>query len=371
MNFRGRVAVWATVLAALSTAGWVWRASERSRLAAAIERDSDDEENVAHPLAALALEPEGHGRHADAPGQIPPRGWWDILNRVYAQSMEDRLLSVAGGVAFYCLLALFPALSALVSLYGLVADSSTIADNLGTLSFLLPAGAFDIVAAQIRLAQTSATGSLSLQLVVSFGVSLWSANAGIKAIFDGLNVVYEERERRSFLILNLQSLLFTILAVLAGGMAVGGVIVAPILLRYLYLGSAAQWIITYGKWPVLAVFILLALAVLYRFGPSRSRPKWRWVTVGSLVAMLLWIAMSLAFSWYVSGFGSYQRNYGAMGAVIAFMTWIWLSVTVILLGGELNAEMEHQTAKDTTTGAPRPMGTRGAVVADTLGKAAA
>lgn len=355
---------------------WLFSAASALLLFGLAWREKEDARNRRSPLDddpnagwTLATEEAGHGRLAEAPSEIPLRGWRDIVIRVYEQSIEDRLLSVAGGVAFFCLLALFPGLNALVTLYGIFADNSTISTNLSTLSFILPAGAFDIIGAQIKLALMTSNGSLSVQFFFSLVLAIWSANAGIKSIFDGLNVVYEERERRNFFVLNLQSLIFTLLAIIAGGLAIAAVIVAPILLHYVYLGDKIELSISILKWPLLAIFILLALSVLYRFGPSRQQPKWRWVTWGSVVAALLWMIMSVGFSWYVSGFGSYDRTYGALGAIIAFMTWIWLSTTVILLGGELNAEMEHQTARDTTTGMPLPMGERGAVMADTLGKA--
>lgn len=311
----------------------------------------------------------GRGRLADAPADIPARGWKDILWRVFESSLEDRVLTLAGGMAFFCLLALFPGLSAMVTLYGLIADSSTISSHLSGLAFVLPAGAFELIADQINLAVKASSGTLSFSFALSFLFAIWSANAGIKATIDGLNVAYGERERRSVIALNVESLIFTFLAIAAGIGAIVFIIAVPIAFRVLEVGGASETWINILRWPVLGFFVWAALAILYRFGPCREQPKWRWVTWGSTVAAALWIITSISFSWYVSSFGSYDRTYGALGAIIGFMTWIWLSATVILIGAELNAEMEHQTARDSTIGRPKPLGKRGARMADSIGKA--
>ncbi|WP_244540366.1 YihY/virulence factor BrkB family protein [Kaistia soli] len=304
---------------------------------------------------------------AKGPGEIPKRGWRDIFWRVWQQTNEDRILSVSGSMAFFTLLALFPGLSALVALYGLFADNSTIGQHLSSLAFILPAGAYDLVAAQVDLGIKASSGALGLKFALSVLLALWSANSGMKATFDGLNVAYDESERRSFVALNLQSLAFTMLAIFAGIVAIAMVIAVPIMLSFLRMDTGSEFWLSLLRWPVLIIAVWFALVVLYRFGPSREQPKWRWVTWGSALAALLWVLVSSLFSWYVAGFGSYDSSYGPLGAIIAFMTWIWLSATVILLGAEINAEMEHQTARDSTTGPPQPLGKRGAEMADTIG----
>ncbi|BCP55713.1 hypothetical protein K32_43300 [Kaistia sp. 32K] len=311
----------------------------------------------------------GRGRLANTPADIPARGWKDILWRVFESSLEDRVLTLAGGMAFFCLLALFPGLSAMVTLYGLIADNTTINSHLSGLAFVLPAGAFELIADQVNLAVRASSGTLSFSFALSFLFAIWSANAGIKATIDGLNVAYGEREQRSVIALNVESLIFTFLAIAAGIGAIVFIIAVPIAFRVLEVGRSSETWITLLRWPVLGFFVWAALAILYRFGPCREQPKWRWVTWGSTVAATLWIITSISFSWYVSSFGSYDRTYGALGAIIGFMTWIWLSATVILIGAELNAEMEHQTARDSTTGRAKPLGKRGAAVADSIGKA--
>ena len=324
------------------------------------------EKQHADPSEAKEL---GRGRRARTPATIPARGWKDILWRVYEQFQHDRVMAVAAGVTFYALLALFPAVAALVSIYGLFADPATIQEHLNTLSGVLPGGALEVVGEQVKRIASKGGGALGFGFVFGLAVSLWSANAGMKAVFDALNIVYDEEEKRSFVRLNLQSLAFTLGAIAFLILAVGGIVAIPIVLNFLGLGSGLEWLIFLGRWPLLLVIVVLGLAVLYRYGPSRDTAQWAWVTPGSLVAAGLWLVASLLFSWYASNFGSYNETYGSLGAVIGFMTWIWLSAIVVLLGAEINAETEHQTAHDTTDGPPQPMGARGATMADTVGKA--
>ena len=278
-------------------------------------------------------------------------------------------MAVAAGVTFYALLALFPAVAALVSIYGLFADPATIQEHLNTLSGVLPGGALEVVGEQVKRIASKGGGALGFGFVFGLAVSLWSANAGMKAVFDALNIVYDEEEKRSFVRLNLQSLAFTLGAIaflILAARRHRGDPDRPQLPRPRQRLGMAHLL---GRWPLLLVIVVLGLAVLYRYGPSRDTAQWRWVTPGSLVAAGLWLVASLLFSWYASNFGSYNETYGSLGAVIGFMTWIWLSAIVVLLGAEINAETEHQTAHDTTEGPAQPMGARGATMADTVGKA--
>ncbi len=316
-----------------------------------------------------AADEKGRGRSADTPTEIPARGWKDILWRTYEEFNKDRVMSVAAGVTYYALLALFPAIAALVSIYGLFADPGTIQDHLNTLSGVLPGGALDIIREQVIRIASQGSGKLGFGFVFGLGLSLWSSNAGMKAIFDALNIVYGEEEKRSFIKLNVLSLSFTLGAIAFILIALAGIIVLPIALNFIGLGSGTEWLVSIARWPILLIGIVVGLSLIYRFGPSRDKAEWRWVTPGGIVAAVLWLAVSMLFSWYVANFGSYNETYGSLGAVIGFMTWIWLSTTVVLLGAEINAEMEHQTAKDTTEGAHQPMGARGAQMADTVGVA--
>jgi membrane protein len=276
---------------------------------------------------------------------LPRRSLKDILWDLYNKVNDDRILAVAGGLAFFGLLALFPGIAAFVALYGLFADYSTINGHLATFTFMLPSGSAQIIADEVRSVAAQGNGALSVKFFVSLLIALWSANSGMKAMFDALNVAYGIRETRSFLALNVQSLFFTLAAVLASIAAFLAVVAAPVVLQFLGLSEAVQ-VIAIIRWPLLAGIALLGLSILYRFGPSHGGAKWRCVTWGGALATLLWIGISVLFSWYVSSIGNYSRTYGALGAIIGFMTWIWLSAIVILLGAELNADIE-QTSRST------------------------
>jgi membrane protein len=309
----------------------------------------------------------GRGRCADAPAAIPARGWKDILVRVYDNIGSHRIITIAAGVTFYSLLALFPAIAALVAIYGLFADPATISHNLDSLSGLLPAGAMDVVRDQMTRIASRGKSVLGLGFAIGLIVSLWSANAGTKSLFDALNIVHNENEKRGLIKLNLVSLTFTVAAIVFVLFGIAAIVVLPVALNYIGPGAATDLIIRIGRWPVLFAFVALAIAFVYRHGPSRATPKWRWVTWGSAFAAAAWIAVSVLFSWYAANFGSYNQTYGSLGAVIGFMIWLWLSTTIVLVGGELDAEMEHQTTRDTTTGPPKPFGARGATMANSVG----
>ncbi len=317
---------------------------------------------------AVAQTEGNRGRQAATPSEIPASGWKDIGLRVFHDLSENRLVSVAAGVTFYVLLAIFPAVAALVSCYGLFADVATINDNLASLQGVMPSGALEIVGEQVKRIAAKGGGTLGLTFFTGILLSLWSANGGMKAVFDALNIVYEERETRNFVWLNLRSLAFTAGALLFIVLALVAIVVLPVVFNTLGLSSDA-WYLALLRWPALLVAVLGGLALLYRYGPCRDAPRWRWVTWGSALAAVCWLAASLGFSWYVGNFGKYNETYGSLGAVIGFMTWIWLSTVIVLLGAEVNAEMEHQTAQDTTVGRPQPLGTRRARMADTVGAA--
>jgi membrane protein len=313
-----------------------------------------------------ALPQDGRGRHADSPSEIPAQGWWDILKRTASQVSEDRVLTEAAGVTFYSLLALFPALAALISIYGLFADPATISEHLAMLSGMVPGGGMEIIEEQVKRIASKGEGTLGFSAILGLATSLWSANQAMKALVDALNVVYDQKETRGFFKRLAITMAFTLGGILFIVLAMVGVVVVPVVLKFVGLGDTVETLLSLVRWPVLLAAIGVFLAVIYRYGPSRETAKWRWVSWGSGVAAVIWVIGSLAFSWYVSNFGNYNETYGSLGAVIGFMTWIWLSSTVVLVGAELDAEMEHQTARDTTTGPERPMGVRGASMADTV-----
>jgi membrane protein len=315
-----------------------------------------------------ASEP-GRGRRAASPIQIPWNGWKDIFWRTVNQTSEDRLLAIAAGVVFYSLLALFPAVTALVSCYGLFAKPDSINDHLSFLQDVMPSEAYSIVQDQISRVIAKGQAGLSLGFAAGLLLALWSANAGMKALMDALNIVNEEKEKRSFIQLNLVSLAFTVAGIFAMLAAVGAVVVAPLLLSPVGLAGMTEEVVRFARWPALAAAMLLGLSVLYRYGPSRRAAKWQWISLGAVFATLTWFVGSTALSYYFANFANYNATYGSLGAAIGTMMWMWMSAIVILFGAELNSEIEHQTARDTTVGTEKPLGARGATMADTVGAA--
>ena len=300
--------------------------------------------------ADIAADPKPHraGYGAETPLEIPPKGWWQIAKRVFSQISKDRVLAEGAGVTFYTLLAIFPALATLVSLYGLIANPKTIADQLSALSGVLPGGAMQILHEQISSLTSKPSTGLGVRAVIGLLTSIWSANAGMKALFDALNVVYDEQEKRSFIRLTVLTLAFTLGAVLFLIVALTGVVVLPAVLGFLGLGNTASMLLSLARWPVLLIVLSLFLAVVYRYGPSRKEARWSWISWGSAGATVLWLLVSVGFSYYVQNFGNYNRTYGSLGAAVGFMTWIWLSASVVLIGAEVNSELENQTSRDTT-----------------------
>jgi membrane protein len=310
---------------------------------------------------------QGHGRSATTPSEIPRRGWKDILLRVYRGIADDRILANAGAVTFFALLALFPGIAALVSIYGLFSNAGSIGKQLDALSLILPGGAIEVIGGQLKMLTDQGPAKLGFGFVFGLVVSLWSANGGVKALFDALNTVYEETEKRSFIRLNAISLSFTVAMIAFLVLAIACVVALPAVLEYLpdFVGT----VLNIARWPLLAVLVAFGLACIFRYGPSRDAPQWRWISWGSAAAAIGWLVASAVFSFYAANFGNFNKTYGSLGAVIGFMLWIWISVIVVLLGAKLNAETEHQTARDSTQGQPKPLGQRGAKMADTVGPA--
>jgi membrane protein len=296
------------------------------------------------PAAETAIIPPPGSAVADtSPGFALP-AWGRILWRTAERTSTDRLLANAAGVVFFGLLAVFPAITALVSCYGLFADPHTIGANLQTLALMLPKGSFDIV--QDQIARVLAKGHAELGATFLFGLllALWSANSGVKAVIDALNVAYERQEKRGFIHLNAMSLAFTLGGIAALLVMVAAVVAFPLALDHIGLAPDSQLIVSLARWPLLLVALLVALGMLYRFGPSRPATPRRWLSVGAIVAALLWIAGSALLSFYLSNFANYSATYGSLGAAIGLMTWMWMSAITVLLGAELNSEIDRQAA---------------------------
>jgi membrane protein len=307
------------------------------------------------------------GRQAERPSEIPKAGWRDILVRTWKEIGDDHVSLIAAGVGFYALLALFPAIAALIAIWGLAFDPQQIEQQITAISQFLPEQAGAIITDQARQV-AAAGGGLGLAAVIGILLALYSASKGIKALIEGLNIIYDEQEKRGFINLNLMALVITLGIIVALIVALGVIVVLPIVLELLGLGPIVDALVSIVRWPLLFAFAMLVLAALYRWAPSRAPARWRWVTWGAAIATLIWVLGSIAFSIYVRNFGSYNETYGSLGAVIILLMWLWLSAFVVLLGAELNAEMEHQTERDSTTGAPEPRGRRGAQVADEVAR---
>jgi membrane protein len=320
------------------------------------------------PPGSLGVAEPERGRMADAPQEIPAKGWKDVAWRTWREIAADRLPAVAGGVTFYALLAFFPAIGVFVSLYGLFSDVTAVREQLAQFASLFPPQVLTIVGDQMIRLATRPHASLSLAFVVSLLLSAWSANAGMKSLFDGLNIAYDETERRSWLKQVALTYAFTLAAIVFVTLIGALLVAAPLALGALGL-DPDSWVWGPLRWLGLFAVAAGGFSAVYRYGPSRAHARWRWVVIGGLTGAFLWLAGSLGFSWYLDHVAHLDATYGPLGAVMAFMLWIWFSVLVVLAGAELNAEIEHQTARDSTTGAPMPMGQRGAAMADTVGSA--
>jgi len=307
------------------------------------------------------------GRSAGAPSEIPRLGWWDILTRVWAEQSRDNISVIAAGVAYYMLFSLFPALTAMVSIFGLVADPATVERQLQSAGGLLPPQAQDLVFKQLHSIVTAPQSGLGVSLVVSLLIGLWTASAAVQNLLTALNIAYEEQENRSTLKFYGIALLFTLGGIIFLPLALGLVAIVPAVVELLPFGRFGEWVVLIVRWPALIALIMLALAVLYRFGPCRATPKWRWVSWGASVATVLWVGVSALFSLYVQNFADYNATYGSIGAVVVLLFWFYLTAYAVLIGAELNAEIEHQTLRDTTTGPEAPLGRRKAYMADTIG----
>jgi membrane protein len=315
---------------------------------------------------ALARD-DGRGRDAEHPRQLPASGWRDILWRVKEETDKDNISMIAAGVAFYLMLAIFPMLAATVSIYGLVANPADVQRNFESVAGVIPEEARSIMIDQLTAVSSASGGQLGFGVVLSLGLTLWSASRGVIAMITALNIAYDETESRSFVKLNAIALALTLAMIIFMIVTLAVVVGLPVVIGYLNLGETVEWVIRLARWPILAVAVIVGLAVLYRYAPDRDAPRWRWVSSGAVVATVIWLLGSIAFSVYVSNFADYNKTYGAMGAVIILLLWFNLSSYAVLLGAELNSEMEHQTARDTTKGLERPLGQRRAYVADTVG----
>jgi len=316
-----------------------------------------------------ALPPqENRGRSATSPHQIPLPGWKDILVRTWNEVSRNNIFLVAGGVTYAVLLALFPALAALVSIYGLLLDPGQVEAQVQALSNVLPPSSAQMIGQELHNLVSSSQGSLSISAVVSLVFALWSASRGMSGLLSAFNIAYDQKETRGFFRFNLIAIGLTMGALIGGTIIIALVGVLPAALQFVGLGVITKWLLLLLEWPLLIVVVMGGLAALYRYAPDRHPPRWRWVSPGAIVATVLWLAGSVGFSVYVSHFNSYDKTYGSLGGVVVLLTWLYLSAFVALLGAVINAQSERQTKADSTEGHPKPMGNRRAYAADTVGE---
>ncbi|MBJ7578296.1 YihY/virulence factor BrkB family protein [Devosia sp. MC532] len=305
------------------------------------------------------------GRHANAPWHIPLSGWKEIIFRVVSDFLDNRILLTAAGVTFFVLLSLVPTLSAVVTLYGLFNDSNSVLNHIQLLSGFMPPSALDLLNDQLTRLISASNDSLGWTFLLSLVIALWSASAGVKALFEAMNVAYKEKERRSFIAVNALGLFFTFAGAIVTVVVLTVVLVMPAVLQF-FPAFGLDWAVRLGSYTVMLATLAFMVSAFYRWGPSRRQAKWRWIMPGVLISLVLLAATSVGFSWYVTNFPQHNAASGSLGAVIGLMTWIWLSSTIVIVGAVLNASIELQTGRDSTLGPARPLGSRGAYVADTI-----
>jgi membrane protein len=310
------------------------------------------------------------GRKARKPSDIPKAGWRDILGRVWSAVGKDNVSLISAGLAMYALLAVFPSLAAAVSIYGLFASPASVIQDMNAFAGILPPGAWDIFSKQLQDVARHTGSTLTATAAIALLLSLWSARSGMASVITATNVAYSQPERRGFLHLIWLSLAFTAASVLAFLIMLLLGVAVPLMIKVLGVSAGTEWVVDIVRWVLLWLVAIVGLAVIYRYAPARKKPRWRWVTWGSVIASTFWLLGSVLFAIYVRSFGSYGRTYGALGGVIVLLMWFYVSSFTIVVGAEINAEMERQTREDTTEGRQKPLGQRGAHAADTVGPAA-
>lgn len=316
-----------------------------------------------------AAKPDDRGRTATTPLEIPFSGWRDVAIRTWRESTKDNLSLIAAGVTFYAFLTIVPMLGALVLVYGLVADPETVVRNMQGLTSVMPADAAKLIGEQLMTVVQTAGSKKGFGLLVALGIALYGAMKGMGAIVTAMNIAYDEEESRGFARTTLLTLAMTLGALLVAFVAIVAISAMGAIDTVLPASSPfVHAIVTIIAWIVAAAVMSAGVAAVYRYAPDRENARWAWLSAGSIFATVLILAATVGFGFYVSNFGSYNATYGSLGAVIVLLTWLNLSAYILLFGAELNAELEHQTRRDTTEGAPQPEGRRRAEMADTVGE---
>lgn len=328
--------------------------------------------HASHAMPQVPQTPEDDtrpdiGRGASRPSDIPFRGWVLVLKRTVMGFFADKVMLISAGVTLYMLIALVPSLSTVVSIYGLFSGPEAIADQVSLFRGLVPSGGLDLIRSQLTRISSESEQTLGWALLIGLAVAIWSASLGINGLFDAMNVAYGEDEKRGLITRTATVLVFTVGASVLAVVALVAVVVLPAVLSFLPVVGAAGWAVRMLGFALLAGLLLVGLAALYRWGPSRNDARWHWITPGAGFAIVVVLIVSVLFSWFVANFGNYSATYGSLGALIGFLTWLWFSTIAVVTGGKLNAEIERQTALDSTLPPDKPLGERGAHVADTLG----
>lgn len=311
---------------------------------------------------------ESKNHNANKPSELSKKAWKSIGKRVFHQIKKDHVQITAAGIAFYFFLALFPTIVAAISLYSLILEPGQISEQMTKLRGFVPPETYSIFKGIIDPLLNESSQTLGWSFALSILLSIWSANKGTSAIFEGVNIAYNQLDERGFFKKKALTLVFTLGAIIIGIVSIAAVIGFPSLIDLLGLSSFLTGILSLGRWVLMAAILIFSLGILYKFAPARARARFKWVTSGAAVATLLWLAGSILFSWYVSNFGSFSNTYGSFAAVIILLLWLFLTAFIILIGAEINSEMEHQTSKDSTVGSSKPIGERGAWHADHVAK---
>jgi membrane protein len=335
----------------------IWRQSSAERIRGRVVHFQMSTSNEAKPARE-------HGRLASRPARFSRGAWRRILGRVWLGIGRDHLSIVAAGVGFFGVLAIFPAIAALIAIYGLVADPSQVTSSLQAVKPLLPPDVFAMIEDQVEQLVTADQGKLGLATFVSIALALWSARAGVTALMEGLNIVYNETDTRNIVVQYLVSLALTLVLILVTIVALLAVVAVPALLHFSDFGWLGRVLAQVTPLLILGLAVVFVIGGLYRYGPHRARARKRWVSPGAIIATAGWVLVSLALSVYVSRFADFNQTYGSLGAIVGLLFWVYASAFVALIGAEINAQMELQTEQDTTTGPAQPMGQRGAYVAD-------
>jgi membrane protein len=310
---------------------------------------------------------QDRGRQATRPREVGVRGWLDALKRTRRAIRDTHASIVAAGVAFWAFVALVPALIALVIVYGLVANPADIKDQIASFASAAPRDAQRLLTSQLTSIARNGGGGAGIGALIAIAGAIWAASSGMAALDTGLTIVNRETETRGFLRRRLLALVLTVFAVIGVLLMLALVIALPPVLDSIGVGDLGKVAIGLARWVLLAALLLFGLGIIFRYGPQRRRPRWRWITPGAIVAVVVGLAVSIGFSIYVTLMGNYNKTYGSLGAIIVLLLWLYFMAYAVLFGSAMNAELERQTERDTTAGDERPQGERGAYVADTVG----